>query len=117
MATVIRNWDSERIHNPRRAPRLTGMQREPWQDFAACAEISPEIFFPDIGYGFSQARPICMTKCKVRILCLEKAMALEGKASHTDRHGMWGGLSPNERTALARKRAEEAKASQELHGL
>jgi WhiB family transcriptional regulator, redox-sensing transcriptional regulator len=65
---------------------------EKWADRALCAEIDPDLFFPE-GQGnhsLSNARRVCAA-CEVRAECL--AYALE----HDELEGVWGGLSEKER--------------------
>jgi hypothetical protein len=81
----------------------------PWQAAALCAEVGPEIFFapddPDdaLLYSSAAARAIC-AHCPVRADCLEDAMDREGSAARHQRAGIWGGLSPSQRHALAKAR-------------
>ena len=68
-----------------------------WRHFAACRDIDPEVFFPFPGDtdGQDAARAIC-SGCPVRSDCLNWALA-------TGRdHGVWGGLTEDERRALRR---------------
>jgi WhiB family redox-sensing transcriptional regulator len=79
-----------------------------WKDDAACAGTDARHFFPD-DFGaavvsYQRARAVC-AHCPVRGLCLDAAMGREGDDQSEDRSGMWGGLSPNQRAALARARS------------
>ncbi len=51
--------------------------------------------------AYAQARAICQS-CPVRLACLNAAIDIEGRAKPGGREGMWGGLDPFERAALAR---------------
>ena len=68
-----------------------------WQDDAECAEIASEFFFPDednpVAGNYRVAKRIC-DSCPVAVQCLEYALV--------DRipYGMWGGLTPPERSRL-----------------
>jgi WhiB family redox-sensing transcriptional regulator len=69
----------------------------PWVADAACADLSDVSFFPPERDGYVggeewalPAKAIC-GGCPVRAECLEHAMA------HED-HGVWGGMTPRERT-------------------
>lgn len=89
------------------------MSARTWQDDALCREVGAELFFapedaPNINYA--EARAIC-TGCPVRRDCLEYALDREGTIAHQMRAGMWGGLSPEQRTALARVRARREAAA------
>ena len=67
-----------------------------WQERALCAQTDPEAFFPEKGGSTREAKRIC-TGCKVRVECLEYALA------HDERFGIWGGLSERERRRLKRR--------------
>jgi len=93
-------------------------QTDDWTERALCREVDAALFFPpddadDIGNNntvfYNEARAVCI-RCPVRDLCLEAAMAREGNVSHHLRAGMWGGLSPNQRAALAKARSTEVPA-------
>jgi WhiB family redox-sensing transcriptional regulator len=66
-----------------------------WHDKAACAEIDPEIFFPDQSGSTGAAKRICRG-CDVRAECLEYALA------NGELWGVWGGLSARERRLAPR---------------
>ncbi len=68
-----------------------------WQDFALCAETDPDIFFPEKGGSTTPATSVC-SQCLVQAECLEYAL------SHDIRHGIWGGMSDNDRRRLSRER-------------
>lgn len=71
-----------------------------WFGDAACAETDPDAFFPDQGEPTRAAKRICRG-CAVIDECLIYALRME--ASHdSHRYGVWGGLSPNERSTLMR---------------
>lgn len=61
-----------------------------WQDFAVCAQIDPELHYPDKGQSTREAKKICLS-CDVSSFCL--AYALE----NDEKFGVWGGLSEFER--------------------
>ena len=52
-------------------------------------DVDPDWFFSNS----TLARPVCMA-CKARMACLEWALATD------QRHGMWGGLTAEERLPL-----------------
>lgn len=66
---------------------------EPWMLEGLCAQVDPDLWFPEKGGTTGDAKRICM-KCPVRADCLEYALA------HDERFGIWGGLSERERRAL-----------------
>lgn len=69
-----------------------------WRDRAACSEVTPDWWFPELGQNTNEhkmARELCK-QCPVRQQCLEYALR------ENIVHGVWGGLTPNERKALRR---------------
>lgn len=66
-----------------------------WRDQARCAEVDPEIFFPEKGGSTRPAKKVC-AGCEVRTPCLEDAL------TRNDRFGIYGGLSEQERRKLKR---------------
>lgn len=83
-------------------PRVT-VQNTDWQARAACRETDTEAFFnPDYLRGRNKrareaaAKSIC-ADCPVREACLEWALQLG------ETHGVWGGLTPEERAGVSRQ--------------
>lgn len=72
-----------------------------WLTEALCAETDPDIFFPEKGGSTAPATSVCQN-CRVREECLEYAL------SHDIRHGIWGGMSDNDRRKLSRQRRRTA---------
>ena len=68
-----------------------------WQDFALCAETDPDIFFPEKGGSTAPATSVCASG-PVQAECLEYAI------SNDIRHGIWGGMSDNDRRRISRER-------------
>jgi hypothetical protein len=68
---------------------------------ALCAQTDPEAFFPVKGQANTVAKRIC-AQCPIRLRCLEVAIA------NNYRDGVWGGLSPRERAAIARRKERVA---------
>jgi WhiB family redox-sensing transcriptional regulator len=91
---------------PRPAPRNTVDDTEEyttmdWRHRALCRDEDPELFFPIGNTGpailqIEEAKQVCR-RCEVREQCL--AWALEAGQDH----GVWGGLSEDERRALKRR--------------
>src|SRR6476646_7317619 len=74
-----------------------------WRHKAACLDKDPELFFPIGNTGpallqIEEAKQVCRG-CTVRDACLQ--WALEAGQDH----GVWGGLSEDERRALKRRAA------------
>jgi WhiB family redox-sensing transcriptional regulator len=79
-------------------PTATGQsdQSVDWRDLALCAETDPEIFFPEKGGSAAQAKKVC-SECGVQPECLQDAL------DNNEQFGIWGGLSEQDRRALARQ--------------
>ncbi len=78
-----------------------------WMDLGACRDAEPELFFPvsSAGPALAQvavAKAVCAS-CPVREPCLEYAL------DTAQDHGVWGGLSEEERRALRRSRRARAR--------
>jgi hypothetical protein len=80
---------------------------------APCLTTDPELGYPSQdgkrGKGkeaaWLDAQAVCLgCPLALRAECLEVAMCTEGKSSATGRHGVFGGLDPQERAELARQR-------------
>lgn len=69
-----------------------------WMDRGRCAEVDPELHFPEKGGSVRAAKRICGA-CEVLAECLEYALA------HDERFGIWGGFSERERRRLKRAAA------------
>jgi hypothetical protein len=80
---------------------------------APCLETDPELGYPSQDgkrgkgkeYAWLLAQAVC-ARCPLSIKqeCLEVAMRTEGNSGATGRHGVFGGLDPQERADLARQR-------------
>ncbi|MEU5900635.1 WhiB family transcriptional regulator [Streptomyces venezuelae] len=73
-----------------------------WMADALCAQVGPDLFFPNSAAGYRQAKQIC-DRCPVREDCTEAAAAYEGTSHRHLRHGTWGGLTPTTRTRQNRE--------------
>ncbi|WP_027587101.1 MULTISPECIES: WhiB family transcriptional regulator [Acidipropionibacterium] len=74
-----------------------------WRHKAACLDEDPELFFPIGNTGpalaqISAAKRVC-ARCEVRTECL--TWALEAGQDH----GVWGGMSEDERRAIKRRQS------------
>jgi WhiB family redox-sensing transcriptional regulator len=69
-----------------------------WRDDAACRDADPDLFFPDgdIRSGRAQVRmaKLICRGCPVSTTCLSWALA------SGQEHGIWGGLTEDERRRL-----------------
>ena len=79
--------------------------RPAWHDAGLCAQTDPDAFYPDKGQPTAPAKRICAA-CPVRTLCLDHAI------TNDERHGIWGGTSPNERRHLRRAPAATSSPHQ-----
>lgn len=75
-----------------------------WRHRAGCRDQDPELFFPLPGdeRGVAAAKRVCRRACPVTNACLEYAL------SAGEDHGVFGGLTPEERRRLARVRSGDA---------
>jgi WhiB family redox-sensing transcriptional regulator len=75
----------------------TGWEFElaPWTRQAACGAADHDLFFPEVGQSADPARAICAT-CPVTAECLDYALRWNIE------HGVWGGLTEEERARLPR---------------
>lgn len=71
-----------------------------WRDLAVCAQVDPELFFPEKGGNVKPAKLLC-GMCEVRDECLQAAL------DNNEQFGIFGGLSPKERAPLMRERREQ----------
>ena len=72
-----------------------------WRDDAACRDADPDVFFPDGDVRAAReqvktAKLICRG-CPVKIICLSWAL------DSGQEHGIWGGLTEDERRRLRRR--------------
>lgn len=70
-----------------------------WMERAACRGLPADWWFPgprETGNGGTPGRKICWESCQVRLECLWWAL------DHSERHGVWGGLSYRDRRLVAR---------------
>jgi WhiB family transcriptional regulator, redox-sensing transcriptional regulator len=81
-----------------------GISELSWQDLALCAEVDPELHFPEKGESSRPAKSVCRS-CEVREPCLGYALETG------QRFGVWGGLSERELRRL-RRAAPQASSPQ-----
>ena len=70
-----------------------------WRGDALCAEVDPELFFPEKGHGAQLALSVCQ-RCPVREECLQFALTLPGLPVV----GVWGGASAAGRDRMRGRR-------------
>ncbi|KFG71421.1 WhiB family transcriptional regulator [Streptomyces mutabilis] len=74
-----------------------------WRDRASCRSEEPDLFFPIGNTGpallqIEEAKAVCR-RCPVMETCLQWALEFGQE------HGVWGGLSEDERRAMKRRAA------------
>ena len=75
-----------------------------------CDGQDTDIFFPNTEAGEAVAKAYCR-ECQVRTWCLEVvALPAEGSKAKSGRHGIFGGLNPEERANLVRARKRPSQA-------
>jgi hypothetical protein len=84
-----------------------------WRLDAACRDVDPELFFPELGQvpQAAAAKQVC-AGCGVRGPCLEAA--LHGPQAREDHSGIFAGTTARDRVAL-RGRASMAEGSRFVH--
>ncbi|HEX8509669.1 MAG TPA: WhiB family transcriptional regulator [Propionibacteriaceae bacterium] len=87
---------------------MTGARAD-WWARGACLDEPSELFFPigttgSAALQITRAKQIC-AQCTVRDECLQWAMSLNVE------HGVWGGLSEDERRSLRRRGARDRLAA------
>jgi WhiB family redox-sensing transcriptional regulator len=73
---------------------------EPWRDDALCAQVDPDLWFPEKGGSTGQAKQLCQV-CPVIDDCLSYALT----QSSSDDWGVWGGTTEHERRQLRQEGA------------
>jgi WhiB family transcriptional regulator, redox-sensing transcriptional regulator len=86
---------------------LADTAHETWMTEGACHDEDPDLFFPisasDAGVDqIRQARSVC-DRCRVESDCLLYAL------NHRIKHGIWGGLTEQQRQSLIRSRRRSLK--------
>jgi len=66
-----------------------------WTTDALCAQVDPDLFYPESGAPNRDAKRVC-AGCEVRAECLAYALA------HRERFGVWGGTTERERRRMRR---------------
>jgi WhiB family redox-sensing transcriptional regulator len=85
-------------------PVATDPEDNTWQDYANCLGVDPDLFFPERGASTREAKEVCRG-CIVRGQCLEYALV------HSEKFGIWGGMSERERRRIRRQRALARQAA------
>lgn len=85
------------------------MSRYEWMADARCAQVDPELWFPEAGQNYREAKQVC-ARCPVQRQCNDQAQRLEQGSAHNRRHGTWGGAEPRTR---AKQAAGHAKAKRD----
>jgi len=84
------------------APDLLDVTHD-WMSEALCTRRTDVEFFPEHGRRAASAKGVCHT-CPVQLQCLDYAVANE------IHDGVWGGLSPQERTPIILRRRQARAA-------
>lgn len=83
-----------------------------WQDYAACLNVDPEIFFPERGGSSVRAKEVCNGRPEspgrpARLPCPVRAMCQRYALENHEQFGIWGGTGEHERRKLRRDGPEE----------
>ncbi len=102
----------QQLASPPPPVERAGGERD-WRLDAACAEVDPELFFPETGQvpQAAAAKQVC-AGCAVRGPCLEAA--LHGPQARDDHTGIFAGTTARQRVAL-RGRASTAQGTRFVH--
>jgi DNA-binding CsgD family transcriptional regulator len=72
-----------------------------WMDQALCAQVGPDVFFPEVGdSGTTRTAKTFCAACPVRPQCQGHVQRLEGGIAQGLRHGTWGATTPQERVLI-----------------
>ena len=82
---------------------LTETHREDWRWQALCAQVDPELFFPEKGGSTTAAKQLCAS-CPVIEQCLAWAVA------NNERFGIWGGQTERARRRMSSPAADPKAA-------
>lgn len=74
---------------------------QPWMNEGACAEVDPELFFPETAFEAKAAKRICRG-CDVARQCLIHAL------NRPQEVGIWGGTSDRQRQKLRANKTAKA---------
>lgn len=75
-----------------------------WVTRRRCADVDPNVFFPNDGAGVIVAQKVC-AECPVQDPCREYALA------NNITHGVWGGTSERQRRRILRDRRRASRAA------
>lgn len=64
-----------------------------WMKDALCAQVDPDLWFPEKGGNTRDAQKIC-SQCDVQQQCLDYAL------QHDEQYGIWGGTPPKKRSKI-----------------
>lgn len=76
---------------------MNGREDVSWKTQGRCAEVDPDLFFPEKGESSNGAKLVCRG-CEVQEQCLAYAM------KHGIRWGVWGGTSERQRQRMRSQR-------------
>lgn len=88
-----------------------------WMRLAECVRrrVDPNLYYPETGEPISLEAVAACRACPVRLRCLKFSMVREREVrsgGHPLRFGIWGGLTPQQRTRVAEgKRNADMTAS------
>jgi len=89
---------------------LAGSVGGTFHEDALCAQIDPEIFFPEKGQPGKEAKEMCL-RCEVRTACLQWAI------DNGEEFGVWGGLTARERKNLLAGNVVDDRLIARLEGI
>jgi WhiB family transcriptional regulator, redox-sensing transcriptional regulator len=85
--------------------RMDGIKAPYFDGSQVCAQVDPELFFPDssaeIQVNLRTVKPLCKS-CEFQEACLEYAL------KHPELQGIWAGTTDNERRLIRRYKRKSA---------
>lgn len=82
---------------------------QPWMALGRCAEVDPELFFPEAAGPANAPKRVCFS-CEVQAECLDYAL------DHKIMNGVWGGTSGYQRKNILKERGIEVDELDEEEG-
>lgn len=79
-----------------------------WMDYALCAQVDPDLFFPELGPGEAAAAKRICSGCPVKAPC---ALFMAGFQAQFDLYGIAGGMAAPGRNRLRKELAAEERAA------
>lgn len=90
------------LHTIKYMDKARDLSSYDWREDAACNGAVTEIFYPEKGESHREAKEMCLG-CRVVERCLEEAL------DNNEKFGIWGNMSPKQRTFYKKRRQQNAR--------